>query len=119
LAYTGLADAHALSAVPREAMPKAREATLKALSLDDRLAEAHNSLGLILAIYDYDFAGAEREFKRAIELDPNNATAYFYYGNMCSHLRNYGEALAKLKRSLELEPFSLVVNRVYGDRLIS
>ena len=57
-------------------MPKAREAALKALSLDNQLAESHISPGIILNYYDYDFAGAEREFQRAIELNPNSATAH-------------------------------------------
>jgi len=89
LAFAGLADAYALlssygGAPPVEAMPKAREAALKAVLLDNNLAEAHAALGVILTEYDYDFAGAEREFKRAIELNPNYATAHHYL--MCDLL---------------------------------
>ena len=85
LGYAGLADAYTQfsnfsDVPPREVMPKAKEAALRALSLDDGLAEAHAALGLILILYDYDFAGAEREFKRAIELNPNYATAHHFYG---------------------------------------
>nr|MBA3572147.1 hypothetical protein [Pyrinomonadaceae bacterium] len=89
LGYAGLADAYTLfsgfSDIPsRELMPKAKEAALRALSLDDGLAEAHAALGLILLLYDYDFAGAERESKRAIELNPNYATAHHFYSRLLS-----------------------------------
>ena len=119
LAYSGLADTYALTGVPRDSMPKAREAAVKALSLDSDLADAHNSLGLIAAIYDHDFEGAEREFKRAQALDPNNATTHFYLGNMYAHFERYDEALTELRKALELEPFSLLINRSYGDKLLA
>lgn len=122
LAYSGLADSFALLsnvavAVPREGMLKAREAALKALSLDDQLAEAHASLGIILCDYDYDFAGAEREYKRAIELNPKYATAHHFYGNLFSHLGRPEESFAEFRRALELDPLSLVINRMYGESL--
>lgn len=122
LAYSGLADSFALlsnvaGAVPREGMLKAREAALKALSLDDQLAEAHASLGIILCDYDYDFAGAEREYKRAIELNPKYATAHHFYGNLFSHLGRPEESFAEFRRALELDPLSLVINRMYGESL--
>jgi eukaryotic-like serine/threonine-protein kinase len=123
LAYAGLADAHTVlptygGASSREVMPKAREAALKALSLDDQLAESHISLGLILNYYDYDFAGAEREFRRAIELDPNSAAAHQFYGNLHIHLGRFKEAYSELERALELEPLSPLINRFYGLALL-
>ncbi len=123
LAFTGLADAHALvsnygGASPRETKPKAREAALKALSLDDRLAEAHTALGTILGDYDYDFAGAEREFKRAIELNPNYTTAHQFYGELLSYRGRHEEAFAEFRRALEIDPLSLILNRTYGESLL-
>ena len=122
LAYTGLADSYALTpfyggAQPRESMPKAREAARKALSLDDGLAEAHAALALILDDYDYDFAGAEREYRRALELNPNYVTARLWRSELLIHLGRHDEALAEIRRALELDPLSLIVNKVYGDCL--
>lgn len=119
LAYAGLADAYSLlptygSGLPREVFPKAREAAVKALSLDSQLAEAHVSLGLVLNYYDYDFAGAEREFKAAIELNRMNPTAHVTYGNLLSILGRHEEALNEFRRALELDPLSLIGNRLYG-----
>src|SRR5205807_1172664 len=87
LAYTGLADCYSVlgtsynvaSLSPSEAIPKAKAAAMKALEMDDTLAEAHTSLAYIRLNYDWDWAGAEREFKRAIELDPNYANAHHWY----------------------------------------
>ncbi len=123
LGYAGIADARALLSVyrgapPHETKPKAKEAALKALSLDKDLAEAHVALGTILHDYDYDFAGAEREFKLAIELDPNYAAAHQNYGILFSTLGRHEEALAEYHRALEIDPFSLIFNRGYGERLI-
>ena len=101
----------------REAIPQAREAALKALSLDDRLAEAHASLGIILLWADYDFAAAEREFKRAIELNPNYATAHQWYGSLLISLGNTEEALTEYRRAVEIEPLSVVMNYAYGSCL--
>ncbi len=122
-AYTGLADAYSVlptygGAPSREVMPKAREAALKALSLDNQLAESHISLGIILNYYDYDFAGAEREFQRAIELNPNSATAHQVYGNLLSNLGRHEESLNEMRRALEIEPLSLITNRFYGIALL-
>jgi TolB-like protein/Flp pilus assembly protein TadD len=123
LAYTGLADAYTVlptygGAASAEVVPKAREAALKALSLDDQLAESHISLGMILNYYDYDFAGAEREFRRAIELNPNSAAAHQFYGNLLMHLGRFEEAYAEMGRALEIEPLSLLINRFYGLALL-
>ncbi len=99
-------------------MPKAREAALKALSLDNNLAEAHAALGLILNSYDYDFAGAEREFRRAIELNSNYAAAHHQYAQLLSlKFGRHEEALAEYRRALEIDPLSLIINRHYGESL--
>jgi TolB-like protein/tetratricopeptide (TPR) repeat protein len=118
-AYAGLADAYSLlptygGGLPREMFPKAREAAVKALSLDSQLSEAHVSLALVLNYYDYDFAGAEREFKAAIELNRMSPTAHLHYGNLLSTLGRHEEALNEFRRALELDPLSLIGNRLYG-----
>jgi serine/threonine protein kinase/TolB-like protein len=122
LAYTGIADTYSLLAnagsPPREFIPKAREAVLKALSLDNDLAEAHSALGQIFIYYDYDYAGAEREHKRAIELNPNYATAHQWYSELLTALGRHEEALAEMRRALEIEPLSLIINRQYGVSLV-
>jgi len=123
LAYTGLADAYALIPVytrepAREYMPKAKEAALKALALDDTLAEAHASLGQITDYYDYDFVTAERELRRAIELNPNYAPAHQWLAEHLSPLKRTDEAIAEIQRALELDPLSLIMNRIYADILV-
>ena len=122
LAFAGLADAYSLLAnagsPPREMMPLAREAALKALLLDESLAEAHAALGQIIIYYDYDFAGAERQHRRAIELNPNYATAHQWYSELLTGLGRHEEALAEMRRALEIDPFSLIINRQYGVSLL-
>jgi DNA-binding winged helix-turn-helix (wHTH) protein/tetratricopeptide (TPR) repeat protein len=122
LAYAGLADAYTLLAnagsPAHEIMPKALEAAQKAVSLDDNLAEAHAALGNIIIYYDYDFAGAEREHKRAIELNPNCATAHHWYSELLMGLGRHEEALAEIWRALEIDPLSLLLNRQYGASLL-
>jgi DNA-binding winged helix-turn-helix (wHTH) protein/tetratricopeptide (TPR) repeat protein len=122
LAYAGLADAYTLLAnagsPAHEIMPKAREAAQKAVSLDYDLAEAHAALGNIIIYYDYDFAEAEREHKRAIELNPNYATARHWYSELLMGLGRHEEALAEIRRALEIDPLSLILNRQYGASLL-
>jgi TolB-like protein/Tfp pilus assembly protein PilF len=96
-----------------ETKPKAKDAVLKALSLDPELGEAHTALGLVL-FQDGDDDGAEREYQRAIELNPNYAMTYHYYRNLLGSQKKYEEALAMQRRALEIEPFSLIINREYG-----
>ena len=123
LGYAGLSDGYALLAyyggtsVP-EALSKAREAALRSLSLDDDLAEGHNAFGFVLAVADLDYAGAEREYKRALELNPNYTTAHHNLGVMLSRTGRSAEGMAELQRALELEPFSIIVNRLYGEVLV-
>jgi DNA-binding winged helix-turn-helix (wHTH) protein/tetratricopeptide (TPR) repeat protein len=122
LAYAGLADAYTLLAnagsPAHDIMPKAREAAQKAVSLDDKLAEAHAALGNIIIYYDYDFAGAEREHKRAIELNPHYATAHHWYSELLMGLGRHEEAIAEIRRALEIDPLSLILNRQYGASLL-
>ncbi len=118
-AYAGLADSYALlplnTTIPsREALPKAKAAATKALELDDRLAEAHASLAYVKYQFDGDWPGAEREFKRAIELNPNYATAHHWYSNYLSVSERHPEAIAEMKLAQELEPLSLVMNAGVG-----
>ncbi|HVF46363.1 MAG TPA: tetratricopeptide repeat protein, partial [Pyrinomonadaceae bacterium] len=124
LAYSGLADAYSTlqgydkTVSPRESQTKAREYGLKALSLDDSLSEVHVSIGLILQNVDFDFAGAEREFRRAIDLDPKNADAYSYYALFLGGLGRFDEGETQFRHALELEPASQNINRNYGTFLM-
>jgi DNA-binding winged helix-turn-helix (wHTH) protein/TolB-like protein/cytochrome c-type biogenesis protein CcmH/NrfG len=122
LAYTGLADAYFFlhgygAAPPREVMPKAKAAVSRALELDETLAEAHTSQGLIKHMFDWDFAGAEQAFKRGIEINPNSATAHHLYGKCVADTGRFNESLAALKRALELDPYSLSINKDLGEVL--
>ncbi len=121
LAYAGQADSYALLAdsnvLPvREVLPKLKTAANKALELDDSLAEAHTSLAWA-KFHDWDWAGAEKEFKRAIELNTNYTTAHSWYGEDLMVLGRSGEALAEFNRAYELNPLSNVTNLALGYRL--
>ncbi len=119
LAYAGLADAYARPVMQPQGMPKAREAAEKALSLDNDLAEAHTVYGRLLAVHDYDVSGAEREFLRAIELNPNYAGAHSRYGEILTSLGRFDLAEREHRKALELEPLSLVSNFAYGEMLVN
>ncbi len=122
LAYAGLADCYHVPAnplPPRERMPLAKAAALKALQLDDTLVEAHTTLARVLFVYDWDWPAAEKEFKRAIELNPRYAPAHQWYGGYLSAIGRFREADAEKKRALELEPLSLIVNFEVGLALYS
>ncbi len=119
LAQTGLADTLALMPYygnfrPSEYMPLAKQSAQKALELDSNLAEAHASLGQILVNYDYDFKGAERELKRAIELDPKYPSAYQWLSEVYLYLGNSDQALSEINKALELDPLSMVINNNKG-----
>jgi TolB-like protein/Tfp pilus assembly protein PilF len=119
LAYAALAEAYILipnytNTNPHDAFPKARAAAEKALEIDETLAEAHNALADIMYEYDWKFAEAEREFKRAIELNPNYATARHWYGEYLLAVGKNEEALAEMKRAQELDPLSLIINSILG-----
>jgi len=122
LAYAGLAEAYVLLAnysdsTPQEAYSKARAATTKALKLNDRLAETHTALAYIKAGYDWDFAGAEREYQRALELNPNYPTAQNWYAEFLGLMGRSTESITGMRRALELEPLSLMINVELGDML--
>jgi TolB-like protein/DNA-binding winged helix-turn-helix (wHTH) protein/Flp pilus assembly protein TadD len=116
LAYAGLADCYGILAwagdisagdlAPKDAMPKAREAALKALEFDTNLAEAYTALGLVELTLDWNWSAAEREFKRAIELNPNYSLAHALYAHYLVALGRFDEGIAEAKRSLELDPFA-------------
>ena len=114
LAYAGMALAYAEFAAGQgggamhesEAYPGAMEAVTRALELDSGLGEAHSVLGLLKCIHDFDWAGAEREFKLALELSPGSADIYDHYGWLCGALERYDEALALVRRAQELDPIT-------------
>ena len=116
LAYSGLADCHQLLAVysmvpPREGMPKAKAAALKALQIDDRLAEAHTSLAYTKLAYDFDWPGAQQSFQRALEINPNYATAHHWYAEYFTIVGRFDGAMEQIKRAQELDPLSLPIQR--------
>src|SRR5712691_2752197 len=121
LAYAGLADCYGLlgwdlfgSLPPREALPIAKAAAKKALEIDDNLSEAHNSLAWTKLVFDWDWSGAESEFKRAIELNPGYAVAHHWYAECLAGMERYDEALAEIKRAQESDPLSLIISAVVG-----
>jgi serine/threonine protein kinase/Tfp pilus assembly protein PilF len=103
IAYTEIAEIGAVP--PSEAFPRARAAAAKALELDPMLAEAHSTIAY-LKLCDFDWAGAERAFKRALELNPNSADTYDLYGRLCSAQRRFDEAIALLHRAQEMDPLA-------------
>lgn len=117
LGYAGLADSYLALTIssPQDFFPKARAAASRALELDEGLAEAHAALGAEKAGFEYDWAGAEQEFKRAIELNANCADAHFYYSwYLLTPLGRSEEAIAEMNRALELDPLSGIYNTVLG-----
>ena len=122
LAYTGLADTYNLLPgygwrTPDEAFPLGKSAARKALQIDEALGEAHASLGLVAMAYDMDWSLAETEYKRAIELNPNYATAHQWYGLYWTALGHLAEGEAEFRKALELDPLSLIINRGLGRNL--
>jgi TolB-like protein/DNA-binding winged helix-turn-helix (wHTH) protein len=117
LGYAGLADSYLALTIssPQDFFPMARAAASRALELDEGLAEAHAALGAEKAGFEYDWAGAEQEFKRAIELNANCADAHFYYSwYLLTPLGRSEEAIAEMNRALELDPLSGIYNTVLG-----
>jgi serine/threonine-protein kinase len=119
LAYTGLADCFALQLDYRgvpvgEGMRRAKEFALKALAIDETLAEAHTSLGWVLFIYDWDWDGAAREFRRALELNPRYATARQWYSWLLVSQGRLEEAVAEGRLALELDSASVSIRRSVG-----
>jgi TolB-like protein/DNA-binding winged helix-turn-helix (wHTH) protein/Tfp pilus assembly protein PilF len=121
-AYAGLADTFTLMSTwyigpQSELMPKARTAALRALELDESLAEAHASLALIKENYDYDWPGSEKEFRRAIQLDPQYATAHQWYAEFLSWQGRFEEAFAESGEARRLDPLSLIIASDYASIL--
>ena len=117
LAYVGLADSYSLLSdynglPPKEAYPQAKKAAIQALTLDEQLSEAYATLGTIKASYDWDWPGAEMQYRRAIELNPNNETAHQWYAEYLSGMARHEEALVEIRRAKEINPLSLIVNSV-------
>ena len=121
LAYVGLADAYRTATaadIPAALMvPKAKQAAEKAVQIDDGLAAAHAQLGMLAIWYDWDQRVAERQFKRALDLDPNNADAHAYYAHLLSNQGRHAEAFREAERARELEPFNTRINALEGQFL--
>jgi serine/threonine-protein kinase len=118
LAYAGLADSYVVPAnriPPRESMPKAKAAAIRALQIDDTLAEAHTSLGRVLQVYDWNWTDAEKEFRRAIELNPRYAVAHQWYGGYFERIGRMDEAIEERRISLDLDPLSTITNFELGQ----
>ena len=120
LAYSGLADAYNISNIvglysPKESLPEARDAATKAILLDPSLAEAHAALGMEKSHYEFDFPGAEREFWKALELNPNSAYAHLFYSNCyLMPMGRKAEAITENQMALTLDPLSLPINNFMG-----
>jgi len=114
LAYTGIADYYSIlpfysRLAPKDAFPQAKAAVTKALEIDEGLAEAHASLAYVLAYYDWDWKGAEREFKRALELNPSYASAHHSYSRYLAARGRLEEATTEIERAQELDPLEILL----------
>ncbi len=123
LAYIGLSDGYRSLAlagemVPTEFLPKAKAAAEKALEIDDALAEAHTALGVAMFWYDWDWQGAENQYKRALELNPNSSDGHLFYAHLLSNTGRHDEALTEIQRARELDPLSPFVSSVEGQFLL-
>jgi len=117
-AYAGIADSNIvdggryLGVSPKVAYARAREAAERAVELDDSLAEAHTSLAAVMTDFDWDWKGADREYRRAIELNPNYVTAHSWYAEQLSRMGRHDEAVAEAWKARELDPLSLASNMI-------
>jgi TolB-like protein/Tfp pilus assembly protein PilF len=123
LAYSGLAETYVLFssydvAPAVDSMPQAKAAAQRALAIDDSLAEAHTALAFYLSNYEWDRTGSENEYRRAIELSPNYATAHHWLGSDLSNLKRFDESIAEMKRAEELDPLSPIIGTNLGDMLV-
>jgi eukaryotic-like serine/threonine-protein kinase len=115
LAYAGVADCYALFSrydvfSPKESFPTAKKAAMQALKIDTSLAEAYVSLAYVKQLYEWDWPGAEKDFKRALELNPNYATGHQWYGEFLLSMNRVDEGIKEAVRALELDPLSLQIN---------
>ena len=121
-AYAGLADTYNFMGdsgyvAPLQAWQNAKSAATQAVKIDDSLPEGHISLALVREDYDWDWSGAENEFKRAIQLNPNSATAHQWYGDFLTKLGRFDDARLELKKAQDLDPLSLLINTTVGRQL--
>jgi TolB-like protein/DNA-binding winged helix-turn-helix (wHTH) protein/Flp pilus assembly protein TadD len=124
-AYSGLSDTYALLGdwqyavmTPKEALPKAKAAAIKAIELDSKLGEAHNSLAFCLDGFDWDFAAGEKEFQEALKLNPGYATAHHWYAQHLALVNRYNEAIAEMKIAESLDPLSLIIKSDFAELLV-
>lgn len=121
-AYVGIADCYQVMPImgdvpSKEAFPKAKEAALKALDIDPRLAEAHAAAGYIKFFFDWDWEGSRKDYQRALQLDPNSPRAHWGFAILLSSLGQHKEALAEVDQALRLDPLSLLVGALKGQFL--
>lgn len=119
LAFAGLANSYVLLSLygdvpPRQSFPKAKAAATRALEIDQTLGEAHASLGFVFLVYDWNWPEAEKAFKRALELSPNNATAHHWSGWYLIAMGRFAEAVATLRQVEELDPLSQIIGTSLG-----
>ena len=120
LAYSGLAETYVLFSSydvspAHDSMPQAKAAALRALEIDDSLAEAHTALGFYLSFFEWDRVGAEKEFRRAIELNPNYATAHHWFSANFENVKRFEECIAELRLAENLDPLSPIITTNLGD----
>jgi eukaryotic-like serine/threonine-protein kinase len=123
LAYSGLAETYVLFssydvAAAVDSMPQAKAAAQRALAIDDSLAQAHTALGFYLSNYEWDRDNSEKEYRRAIELTPNYATAHHWFGADLSNVKRFDESIAEISRAAELDPLSPIIGTNLGDTLV-
>jgi len=123
LAYSGLAETYVLFssydvASGADSMPQAKAAALRALAIDESLAEAHTALGFYLSNYEWDRVGSEKEYRRAIELKPNYATAHHWFGADLANVKRFDDSLTELRHAEELDPLSPIIGTNFGDTLL-
>lgn len=123
LAYSGMADAYSIlgfrAAIPsKDSLSQAKAAALKAIELDKNLAEPHASLAFLAETHEWDWGTAEREYKLALQLDPDDARAHGWYAGYLMYVGRFDEGIAEARRARELDPLSLPVNNALAGRLL-
>ncbi len=124
LAYSGLADAYAMLGFrggfpSKDALSRAKTAALKAIELDETLAEPHASLAFIAETHEWDWATAEREYKRALELNPGEARTHNWYAGYLMYVGRFDDGISEAKRARDLDPLSLPINNALAGRLLA